>query len=99
MKQDSRRYITEIKWSRDGKHIAIGSFDNYIYIYSIRVTNDVNSPLQISLSSKIEHHNELIKHLDFSMDGSYIQSNDSSELCFFETDTGNSKINFHMFLY
>ena len=86
--RDARKYILEIKWSRDAKFIALGSSDHKIYIYSISITKDEESPLQVSLISKVDHHNEPIKHIDFSIDGSYIQSNDSSELCYFETDTG-----------
>lgn len=64
--RDSRQWIQEIKFSPDGKTLAIGSHDDKIYLY------DGHS---FTLRAKCEKHNSFITHLDFSADSSYLTSN------------------------
>ena len=79
--RDSNKWITEIKYSPNGQLLAMGSFDNKIYVYNV--------PGGYSLSAIISQHNSFITHLDFSEDSSWLQSNCAGfELCFFEADTG-----------
>ena len=85
--RDSKKHITEMKWSKNGKTIAVGSWDSNIYIYDIDFEN--KSGIKVTLSSTIEQHNSYISHLDFSADYQFLQSNCGAyELCFFEVDTG-----------
>ena len=52
----------------------------------------------LGLPTFLDQHNACIKHIDFSMDGSYLQSNDSSELYFFETESNigsNTRVHMH----
>jgi len=85
--RDSRKFITEIKWSNSGEHIAVGSWDGKIYVYDVETEN--KSTLQVSLSSIIEQHNSHIRHIDFSLDGKYLQATcGAHELKFYEASTG-----------
>ena len=85
--RDSKKYITEIKWSQNGENIAVGSWDSKIYVYD--VDSEVRTNIKLSLSSVIDQHNSFISHFDFSEDSQYLQSNcGASELFFFEVDTG-----------
>eukprot|EP01041_Mallomonas_annulata_P001147 gene1147-2216_t len=79
--RDSNKWISEIKYSPNGNLLAMGSFDNKIYVYNI--------PGGYSLSAMISQHSSFITHLDFSEDSGWLQSNCAGyELCFFEADTG-----------
>jgi echinoderm microtubule-associated protein-like 6 len=79
--RDSKAWITVIKYSHNGEFLAMGAFDNKIYVY--------NTFQAYALSAVISHHASYITSLDFSDDGAWLQSNSSDhELCFFETDTG-----------
>jgi len=85
--RDSKKYVSEIKWSQNGQYIAVGNADNKIYIYKVDCARKSN--IKISLSSIIDQHNANISHFDFSYDGKYLQSNCSAyELFFFEVETG-----------
>ena len=79
--RDSQKWITEMKYSPNGAYLAVGSFDNRIYIY------DAGDGYR--LSSMIAQHNSYITHFDFSASSQYLMSNcGAHELCFFEADTG-----------
>lgn len=79
--RDSNKWITDMKYSPNGEMLAIGSFDNRIYVYNVLSG--------YSLSCTINQHNSFISHLDFSDDNAWLQSNCGGfELCFFEADTG-----------
>jgi microtubule-associated protein-like 6 len=79
--RDSNKWITDMKYSPNGSMLAIGCFDNKIYVYGV---ND-----GYSLSCIIGQHNAYITHIDFSEDSAWLQSNCAGfELCFFESDTG-----------
>mmetsp|Transcript_20183 Transcript_20183/g.18324 ORF Transcript_20183/g.18324 Transcript_20183/m.18324 type:complete len:1166 (+) Transcript_20183:2-3499(+) len=79
--RDSTKWITEIKYSPNGEYIAMGSYDNKIYVYNI--------PSGYALSAVISHHHAYITSIDFSEDSGWIQSNCAGfELSYFETDTG-----------
>lgn len=92
--RDSKKYVTEMKWSSNGKTIAVGTCDCKIYVYEImsqeQENDEANSMMiQVSLLSVMEQHKSTIQHFDFSSDNQYLQSNCAGyELCFFEVDTG-----------
>jgi microtubule-associated protein-like 6 len=79
--RDSTKYLTEMKYAPNSLVLAIGSFDNKIYIYDVATG--------YSLTATVTQHNAYITHLDFATDSAWLQSNCAGyELCFFETDTG-----------
>lgn len=79
--RDSREYISDAKFSPDGKTLGLGSFDNKVYLYD--VTKD------FALRAKCEKHHSYITHFDFSDDSTYLQSNCGGyELQFFSVMDG-----------
>jgi len=79
--RDSREWISDAKFSPDGKAFGIGSNDNKIYIYDTK--------RDFSLKAKCEKHHSFITHFDFSEDANYIQSNCGGyELHFFNAVDG-----------
>ena len=85
--RDSQKWITEMKWAPGGDKLAVGAWDNKIYLYDVDMQD--RSKLEITLTAVISQHNSYITHFDFSADNKFIQSNcGASELCYFESDTG-----------
>jgi microtubule-associated protein-like 6 len=79
--RDSVKWITEIKYSPNSDLIAVGSYDNKIYIYNIHNGYGLNAV--------ISQHQSFIVSFDFSEDSAWLQSNCGGfELNFFEADTG-----------
>jgi WD40 repeat protein len=79
--RDSNKWLTDIKYSPNGELIAIGSFDNKIYVYS------VNSGY--ALNAVIGQHQAFITAVDFSEDSAWLQANCGGlELNYFEADSG-----------
>jgi microtubule-associated protein-like 6 len=79
--RDSVKWLTEIKYSPSGGFIAIGSFDNKIYVYNVAEG--------YSCCATITRHQSFIRSLDFSEQSDWLQSNCAAyELMFFEADTG-----------
>jgi WD40 repeat protein len=80
--KDSKRDITDIKYSSDGKLLGVASADNNICVYVVME--------DFKKKAKFNKHNAKVSHFDFSYDGKYIQSNCSAyELLYSETGTGN----------
>ena len=65
--KDAKAWITEVKWSPDGNTLAVGSYDNCIYLYDVAMA--------YTLKAVFDKHNSFIKHIDFSQDSQYFQSN------------------------
>jgi len=79
--RDSTKWLTDIKYSPNGNLIAIGSFDNKVYVYSVSDG--------YALNAVISQHQSFITSVDFSEDSAWLQSNCGGlELNFFEADTG-----------
>lgn len=79
--RDAKKWVSEIKFSKDGRFLAAGAHDNSIYIYSV--------PQQFKRKFKFTKHNSYITHFDFSTDGSILQSNCGAyELLFCDTSKG-----------
>ncbi|KAL7687927.1 putative guanylate cyclase activating protein [Plasmopara halstedii] len=65
----AKEWISDVKFSPDGKTLALGSHDNSIYFYSVKGASDFQKRKPFS------KHNSYITHFDFSNDSKYIQSN------------------------
>merc|ERR1711965_929847 len=70
MTRNARQAITDIKYSTDGKILAVGSKDNSVYLYAV--------PDRYQLRCKFNKHNSRITHFDISRDGSYMHTNCSA---------------------
>lgn len=83
--QDSRDWIRDVKFSPDGKLLALGSEDTKIYLYDV----GEGSTRSFTLRCKCERHNSYITHLDFDTMSAYIRSNcGANELIFYKTSDG-----------
>ena len=79
--RDSREYISDAKFSPDGKTLGLGSYDNKVYLYAV--------DKDFALRAKCEKHHSYITHFDFSDDSTYLQSNCGGyELQFFSVIDG-----------
>ncbi|BFZ07628.1 hypothetical protein BsWGS_10667 [Bradybaena similaris] len=67
---DGNEQIECIQYSPDGSMLAVGSRDNFIYLYS--VTEDGKKYTKIGRCSG---HSSFITHIDWSADGQYLASN------------------------
>lgn len=80
MRRDSRHWLSDVKYSPDGKSFALGSMDHKIYVYN-RDT--------YRLRGTCDRHNSYIKSFDYSMDSMYIQSDAGDyEHLYFEAEDG-----------
>lgn len=59
--KDAAEEISDIKFSPDGKVMAVGSHDNSIYVYKLPNFNQKFKPMT--------KHSSYITHMDFSEDG------------------------------
>lgn len=81
--KDASQWISEVKFSPDGKVLAVGAHDTKIYLYD---AGGDDCPLK----AMFEKHNASITHFDFSSDGKFLQSNCGAyELLFSDANTGS----------
>ncbi|XP_025159081.1 echinoderm microtubule-associated protein-like 2 isoform X6 [Harpegnathos saltator] len=67
---DGSEPLQAVQFSPDGSLLALGSRDNYIYIYQV---ND--DATKYSRVGRCMGHSSFITHLDWSVDGQYLRSN------------------------
>lgn len=67
---DGNEQHSVMRYSPDGSFLAVGSHDNFIYIYSVS-----ENGRRYSRFGKCNGHSSFITHLDWSKDGKYIMSN------------------------
>ncbi|KAI1229734.1 hypothetical protein IHE44_0010921, partial [Lamprotornis superbus] len=67
---DSSEQLSVVRFSPDGTFLAIGSHDNFIYIYSV-----AEGGRKFSRFGRCTGHSSFITHLDWSKDGRFIMSN------------------------
>jgi echinoderm microtubule-associated protein-like 6 len=78
--RDSRHWITDAKFSPDGRSFALSSMDHKLYIYD-RDT--------FRLRGTCDRHNTAVKGFDYSEDSVYIQSDSADfEHLYFEAEDG-----------
>lgn len=67
---DGSEQIESVQYSPDGAYIAVGSRDNYIYVYQVS-----DGGRKYSRVGRCSGHSSFITHLDWSEDSQYIASN------------------------
>uniref|UniRef100_A0A8C1G4V1 Echinoderm microtubule-associated protein-like 1 n=2 Tax=Cyprinus carpio TaxID=7962 RepID=A0A8C1G4V1_CYPCA len=67
---DGNEQLSVMRFSPDGHFLAIGSHDNYIYIYAV-----AENGKKYSRVGKCSGHSSFITHLDWSVDSQYLVSN------------------------
>ncbi|XP_015194740.1 echinoderm microtubule-associated protein-like 1 isoform X6 [Lepisosteus oculatus] len=67
---DGNEQLSVMRFSPDGNFLAIGSHDNYIYIYGVN-----ENGRKYSRVGKCSGHSSFITHLDWSVDSQYLMSN------------------------
>ncbi|XP_073682832.1 echinoderm microtubule-associated protein-like 1 isoform X5 [Garra rufa] len=67
---DGNEQLSVMRFSPDGNFLAIGSHDNYIYIYAVGENGK-----KYSRVGKCSGHSSFITHLDWSVDSQYLVSN------------------------
>jgi microtubule-associated protein-like 6 len=81
--RDSKEWISVVRFSPDGKTIAVGSTDKGIYLYNAE---------DFASKGKCKGHKGPITHLDFSRDSQFIRSNCGAyEILFWSADTGEQQ--------
>uniref|UniRef100_A0A8C7LWV1 EMAP like 3 n=1 Tax=Oncorhynchus mykiss TaxID=8022 RepID=A0A8C7LWV1_ONCMY len=72
---DGNEQLSVMRYSTDGSFLAVGSHDNFIYIYNVTESGRRYSRYG-KYAGHIRHgHSSFITHLDWSKDGKYIMSN------------------------
>lgn len=86
-RHDAHEWISDIKFTPNGKWLAAGSHDNKIYLYSVDISD--RTKLTLTKRKVFAKHSSYITHLDFSLDSRYMQSNCGAyELLFCDVPTG-----------
>ncbi|KAE8586678.1 hypothetical protein XENTR_v10021729 [Xenopus tropicalis] len=67
---DGNEQLSVMCYSPDGNFLAIGSHDNYIYIYAVN-----ENGRKYSRIGKCSGHSSFITHLDWSINSQYLMSN------------------------
>uniref|UniRef100_A0A8C7M994 EMAP like 3 n=1 Tax=Oncorhynchus kisutch TaxID=8019 RepID=A0A8C7M994_ONCKI len=67
---DGNEQLSVMRYSPDGSFLAVGSHDNFIYVYNV-----TECGRRYSRYGKCNGHSSFITHLDWSKDGKYIMSN------------------------
>ncbi|XP_071657661.1 echinoderm microtubule-associated protein-like 3 isoform X2 [Patagioenas fasciata] len=67
---DGNEQLSVVRFSPDGSFLAIGSHDNFIYIYSV-----TEGGRKFTRFGRCVGHSSFITHLDWSKDGRFIMSN------------------------
>ena len=79
--KEAKQWISEIKFSPDGRTLAVGSHDNSVYLYGVNK--------QFKRKGKFSKHSSYITHIDFSSDSKVMQTNCGAyELLFSDVSNG-----------
>jgi WD40 repeat protein len=84
--KEAKKWISELKFSPDGRTLAMGAHDNNIYLYNINQN--------YKRKAKFSKHSAAILHFDFTSDGKYLQSNcNAYEMLFCDSANGQQITN------
>ncbi len=67
LKPAAKEWSQAMRYSPDGAYLAVGSHDNFIYIYKVAEYYD--------FYCKLKGHNSFITAFDWSLDSQFIRSN------------------------
>ncbi|KAG7255229.1 hypothetical protein CRUP_011404 [Coryphaenoides rupestris] len=70
MHTDGNEIISNVKYSPDGNYLAVGSHDNFVYIYAV-----TENGRKYSRAGKCSGHSSFVTHLDWSQDSRYMVTN------------------------
>lgn len=78
--RDSKEPISQLRFSQDGKTLAIATMDSSIYLYNVE---------DFTSKGRCKGHSGGVKHVDFSVDDQWIQSTcNQHELLYWNAYTG-----------
>ncbi|KAI1902632.1 hypothetical protein AGOR_G00017950 [Albula goreensis] len=81
---DGNEQLSVMRYSPDGSFLAVGSHDNFIYIYNV-----TENGRRYTRFGKCTGHSSFITHLDWSKDGKYIMSNSGDyEILYWDVASG-----------
>ncbi|XP_035241187.1 echinoderm microtubule-associated protein-like 2 isoform X1 [Anguilla anguilla] len=81
---DGNEIISIVKYSPDGAYLAVGSHDNFVYIYAV-----TENGRKYSRAGKCTGHSSFVTHVDWSADSQYIVTNSGDyEILFWEAASG-----------
>ncbi|MCJ8740128.1 hypothetical protein PDJAM_G00055480 [Pangasius djambal] len=84
MHTDGNEIISNVKYSPDGAYLAVGSHDNFVYIYAV-----TENGRKYSRVSKCTGHSSFVTHLDWSTNSQYIVTNSGDyEILYWEASSG-----------
>ena len=82
--RDSNEAIMEIKFSPDGKTLAVGSYDTNVYLYNAKDGYSKRAVIKCAAS--------WVTHLDFTVDSQYVQISDGAHSLVFAECTNGVEI-------
>ncbi|XP_023817128.1 echinoderm microtubule-associated protein-like 2 isoform X1 [Oryzias latipes] len=86
---DGNEMISTIRYSPDGNFLAVGSHDNFVYIYAVS-----EGGRKYSRVGKCSGHSSFVTHLDWSANSQYIVTNSGDyEILFWEASNGKHVTN------
>ncbi|XP_041107594.1 echinoderm microtubule-associated protein-like 4 [Polyodon spathula] len=81
---DGNEQLSVMRYSIDGSLLAVGSHDNFIYLYTVSENGK-----KYSRSGKCTGHSSYITHLDWSPDNKFIMSNSGDyEILYWDIPSG-----------
>lgn len=85
---DGNEQLSVMRYSVDGALLAVGSHDNFIYLYTVS-----ENGRKYSRYNKCSGHSSYITHLDWSPDNAFIMSNSGDyEILYWDVMNGCSQI-------
>jgi WD40 repeat protein len=99
--QDCVEFIDDLKYSPNGKYLAVASHDNYVDVYSVKrdrgavrgarrahVSGDDHEDAYVH-TSRCRGHTSYVTHVDWSLDSRVLQSNCGAyEIIYWDAATG-----------
>jgi WD40 repeat protein len=67
---NAKQWISDVKFSSDGRTLVAGAHDNKVYIYTVAVGKESGATVSsLTLRTTFSKHNSVINHMDLSQDG------------------------------